>query len=340
MKKRLLVAGLGVLAAISLGMTASAETLKASDMENYAGHPGMTVTQANDGIHVKLDAADDGTWTTRWGYNYDQVMDGLTITLKNVTMDVAHESGICIAIGNYEGAYDCDRSLMFILNSSKDDNSWVFARTGSPDNGFVNMAGTSITGLSKGKNLTFQWEKKNASTWIWRVNNDEFEFSNDVVSKFIDDEEFVFVTFGGWGFTPTVEYTITSIGVKDTAQPAQTTTQPPQTQKPTSSPSTTTKAQPAGNDNTSTATTKSSDDSSDTADPAETESSADDNVGDSTALPANGTTTAPDEDGNQTGGSPIVWIIIGAVVVLAAACALVYLFVIKPKKNGEPPAQQ
>ena len=313
MKKQLITMGLGMLSAIFLCMPISAaEVPQAVDMENYAGHSGMMVSQADNGIHVKLDAKEGGTWNTRWGYNLDQVLDGLTITLENVTMDISNESGLCISIGNYEGAYDCDRSLMFILTSTKEDSSWIYARTGEPDNGFIDMDDSGVKGLSQGMDLTFQWKRKDADTWIWKLNEKEMEFSNEVVSEFIDDEEFVFVTFGGWQYSPTVEYTITSIGAQDTTET------PPPTQDTEPDTSQTTGSTPE----TSAATT--------------------DISGQTTVANDSSTGSAPaDADSGEglTSGA-IALIVVGAVIVLSLAAFLIYQFVLKPQNPKQPPAQQ
>ncbi len=208
---------LAIVAVFSVTLTAAAAVPQASEMENYIGNAGMNVTQADDGIHVKMNGEEGATFTTAWCYNPEQSLDGMTITLKDLKLDAANESGLCIAFGNYEGAYYGDRTLMFVLNSSKDDGAWVFCGHGNPADGeVIPMSGTGAFGFSKGIDVTFKWEKKDDATWVWRISipggEKEFEFKDSDVKKSIDDEEFVFVSFGGWNAVANVEYTITSVG--------------------------------------------------------------------------------------------------------------------------------
>ncbi len=198
---------------LAVSLSAAAAVPQSSDMENYVGNPGMFVSQGKNGIEVKMDASEGATFTTAWGYNCEQVMDGLTITLKDLKMNAMDESGLCIALGNYEGAYYGDRCLMFVLNASPDDGAWVFCGHGSTDTvEVIPMTGTGLYGFNDGIDVTFKWEKKDDTTWVWRVNDKEFEFADSEVKKAIDDEEFMFVSFGGWNAIANVEYTITGVG--------------------------------------------------------------------------------------------------------------------------------
>lgn len=213
--KKLSVLLLTVVLLFSLGISAAAAVPQATDIENYVGNPGMSVSQEANGIHVKVEAEEGGTFTTSWGYSPEQKLDGLTITLENLTMDYINESGLCIAIGNYEGAYYGERALLFVLNSSLDKSTWLYAGRADKEIPIIQMTGSEITDISKGVDVTFQWEKKSEDLWAWKINGKEYRFSNDIVEELIDDEEFVFVSFGGWNPITNIEYTITGIGQEE-----------------------------------------------------------------------------------------------------------------------------
>lgn len=305
--KKWLTLTLVIVALFSFSLTAFAAVPQASDMENYVGNPGMYVDQADDGIHVRLDAEEGGTFTTAWGYNCEQSLDGLTITLKNVMLDAANESGMCIAIGNYEGAYWGDRCLMFMLCSTKDDDSWVYASNGGQDDVLIQMTGSEIYGLSKGVDVTFSWKKKNDTTWSWTVNGKEFTFSDALVTKALDDPEFVFPSFGGWNAIANVDYTITYVGQESDREVPST----PDASTPDAS----------------------------TPDASTPDASTPDASTPDASTPDASTPDNSDNDSQNDadeGGLPIgilIAIIVVAVLLLAAIGFLVYLFVIKPKKS-------
>lgn len=316
------------IALLSTCLYASAYTPTDGDFQNTWGLPGAEVENATSaGVPLKWIKADGGDWPTRLSYATPVKLDGLTIKLKNVTID-QNEGSLAVGFFGDVGQWVDSKgfAILHMNISTYGDtafpNGFVLSKTGADMND-KKPRFLEATALNKKINgdITITINKKSDGNWNYVFNGQTFILPASAIKDNIANADNCYIGFSTWSKCD-MSFTVAEI----TDASSKTTTKP--TTKTNSTTGKTTKSSSGGNGGNTTAAESSTDDTSAVASTEATGASSD------VQTTGGETTNATDVVGGTSSPNLVLPIIL--IVVLLAGCGVGVFFLVKMKKAHKP----